>query len=330
MLRKWVPATLLICLLLIVGGVWLLRGSPLPVFGTAHAQSLDQEGTALVVQEAQGSAISYQGRLLADGEPVNGLRDFQFRLYDTMKDGEAVGPLQELTGVNVSAGLFNVVLDFGTASFDGDARYLEVRVRANGSADPYTVLRPRQRLQAAPYALHAATVADGAVQARSIGEGCAYGQVLATDGQSWTCASAPIELGAAQQVSHEVEIGGILAPAVRADLPTLRASTQVTLYRDGGTGQVHKIPGEHNVDEFYFYCPFACPTLTNWYADIRNGITNRATVSIILYDGLGSETSRYNLSACWPSALGIQLSQDGTAAYPRYEMACETMALILP
>lgn len=313
-----------------MGGVWLFRSSPLPVFGTAHAQSLDQEGTALVVQEAQGSAISYQGRLLAGGEPVNGLRDFQFQLYDRLLAGVKVGPLQELTAVNVSDGLFNVVLDFGEASFDGEARYLEVRVRANGSAGPYTVLQPRQRLQAAPYALHAGSIADGAVRASSIGEGCAYGQVLATDGQSWTCANAPIKLGAAQQVRHDVIIDGNPASGVRADLPTLRASTEVTLYTDGATGEVHKVPGEHSVDEFYLYCSSQCPTLAGWYADIRNGITERADVAVILYDSRDSAVSRYNFGLCWPSALKVQLSQDGTVAYPRYEMACETIEVILP
>jgi hypothetical protein len=59
----------------------------------------------------------------------------------------------------VSNGLFAVTLDFGASAFNGSARWLEIGVRTNGSADPYTVLRPRQPITATPYATFASTAA---------------------------------------------------------------------------------------------------------------------------------------------------------------------------
>ena len=46
----------------------------------------------------------------------------------------------------VSDGLFTVQLDFGAAAFNGDTRWLEITV--NG-----TLLTPRQRVNATPYAV---------------------------------------------------------------------------------------------------------------------------------------------------------------------------------
>lgn len=324
------PFSILFLLLILVSAAWLFQRSAEPIFGASRPVSLAPEGSALAVQEVQGSAISYQGRLLSGGNPVSGQRDFQFRLYDSLENGAAVGPLLDLSAVAVDGGLFTVSLDFGSAAFDGAARYLEVSVRAG--ADHYTVLAPRQPIQAAPYSLHAAnaaraaSIADGAVGASSIGEACAYGQVLATDGQSWTCASATTSLGAAQQVDHEVYIGGTLAPAVRADLPTVLAQTGVIVYTDG-MGNKIKVPGEHTVAPYYLYCPDSCPTLDNWYTDVRNGSVNRAAVSIRLYGDKGAVTARYDFGDCWPSAFALQLSQDGSAAQPRFEMACDAIEL---
>jgi hypothetical protein len=53
--------------------------------------------------------------------------------------------------VPVTEGIFTAELDFG-AVFDGTALYLEIGVRPDGSADPYTTLSPRQSLTAAPFA----------------------------------------------------------------------------------------------------------------------------------------------------------------------------------
>jgi hypothetical protein len=111
------------------------------------------------VRAVQGTGISYQGELLDVGVLANGNYDLRFRLFDALTGGALVGTPDTLTFSNqtVSAGLFNLVLDFGTDAFAGDARFLEIGVRPGGSAVAFTVLNPRQAITAAPYAVHALT-----------------------------------------------------------------------------------------------------------------------------------------------------------------------------
>jgi hypothetical protein len=101
-----------------------------------------------------GTAFTYQGNLSAGGQPANGLYDFQFSLWDAPTRGNSVaGPLST-NGVEVSRGLFTVWLDFGAAVFGGQADWLQVAVRTNGSGD-FTTLFPLQPLTASPFALYA-------------------------------------------------------------------------------------------------------------------------------------------------------------------------------
>src|ERR1039458_9517117 len=104
-----------------------------------------------------GGMFTYQGRLLDGGQPANGEYDLQFALSDAPLEAGYIGPTLNVAPVTVSNGLFTVALDFGAGVFDGSARWLEIGVRANGSADPYTLLSPRQPITAAPYALYAIT-----------------------------------------------------------------------------------------------------------------------------------------------------------------------------
>jgi len=98
-----------------------------------------------------GGAFTYQGQLTESGSPANGDYEFSFALYDDLAAGAQVGGT--LTPVlSVVDGLFTASLDFGDV-FDGAALYLEIGVRPDGSADPFTTLTPRQALTAAPYAL---------------------------------------------------------------------------------------------------------------------------------------------------------------------------------
>jgi hypothetical protein len=103
---------------------------------------------------AQSAAFTYQGRLTDADSPASNTYDMQFKLFNT----QAVGTGEELgfltkTSVEVSNGVFTVVLDFGESVFDGSDRFLEIGIRPAGSTDPYTVLAPRQPLTSSPYAL---------------------------------------------------------------------------------------------------------------------------------------------------------------------------------
>lgn len=100
-----------------------------------------------------GSAFSYQGNLNFNGSPASGNFDFQFALYTAATGGSAVDTMT-LTDQSVADGLINASLDFTDVPFNGQALWIEVRVRPAGSGT-YTALSPRQALTATPYALFA-------------------------------------------------------------------------------------------------------------------------------------------------------------------------------
>jgi len=100
-----------------------------------------------------GSAFTYQGQLNFNGSPANGDFDFQFALYTTATGGTAVDTIT-LNGQTVNAGLINASLDYTDVPFNGQALWIEVRVRGAGGGS-YTTLSPRQPITATPYALFA-------------------------------------------------------------------------------------------------------------------------------------------------------------------------------
>ncbi len=133
---------------------------------------------------AQGTAFTYQGRLLVNGNPTNGTYDLRFTLYDAATGGNlAAGPLTN-AATAVSSGMFTVTLDFGGgAAFPGANRWLEIGVRTNGSTAAYSTLSPRQALTPTPYAILAANVADASVTAAKLSSGAgSSGQVLKMSG----------------------------------------------------------------------------------------------------------------------------------------------------
>lgn len=105
--------------------------------------------------QAQNTAFTYQGRLNDGTNLASGNYDLQFVLFDAASSGNALGGTNTLAPVPVSGGLFGVTLNFGSAVFDGAARWLQIAVRTNGSADAYITLAPRQPLTSVPYAIHA-------------------------------------------------------------------------------------------------------------------------------------------------------------------------------
>src|SRR5947207_14822516 len=96
--------------------------------------------------KGQDQAFTYQGRLLDGGNAAVGTYDLQFSLWNLATGGATIGIPQTNSSVNISNGLFTVVLDFGPGAFTGAARWLEIGVRTNGSVGPYTTLSPRQQL----------------------------------------------------------------------------------------------------------------------------------------------------------------------------------------
>ena len=119
-----------------------------------------------------GTAFTYQGQLIQNGEPVYGTYDFRFVLYDAPTGDNIVAIIQDKPNVTVTGGLFTVPnLDFGSGIFTGAARWLEVSVRYPAGSGSYVSIGSRQELTPTPYALHAghATLANAAPWSGLIG-----------------------------------------------------------------------------------------------------------------------------------------------------------------
>jgi trimeric autotransporter adhesin len=99
-----------------------------------------------------GTGFTYQGQLIASGDPYSGTCDFLFGLYDAETSGTGGGMIG-MYYVPVNNGLFTVQLDFGENVFQGDARWLEISVRCPAESGTYTLLAPRQSITPVPYAL---------------------------------------------------------------------------------------------------------------------------------------------------------------------------------
>ena len=109
---------------------------------------------------AQGTAFTYQGRLLENGSSANGSYDVRSAVFPAASGGSPVaGPLTN-SAVAVSNGLFTAVLDFGAGIFNGNSRWLEIAVRPAGGGN-FTTLNPRQPMTPAPYAIFAANAGAG-------------------------------------------------------------------------------------------------------------------------------------------------------------------------
>ena len=119
--------------------------------------ALSMISTQLSTARAQSSAFTYQGRLAADGAPYSGPAEMQFTLFVTPTNGVvAGGPVNN--SVNVTNGLFTVLLDFGALAFPGGDRWLEIAVRTNGGA--FAILAPRQQITTTPYSITATRAAS--------------------------------------------------------------------------------------------------------------------------------------------------------------------------
>lgn len=134
----------------------LAQDAPPPIVPeTAHAAGAElQQQAPEAVDAALGTVITYQGALTNGGQPANGAYDFRFRLFDAASNGTQVGADVTLNDATVTAGIFTAQLGFGDV-FNNTQLYLEIAVRPGADGGAYTVLAPRQRLTAAPYANYA-------------------------------------------------------------------------------------------------------------------------------------------------------------------------------
>jgi hypothetical protein len=107
----------------------------------------------LSAQTTMGTAFTYQGYLTEGSAPADGAYDLIFILFDgDYPEGSQIGDPIYRDAEALERGLFTVVLDFGTEAFGGDARWLEIAVRATGDPGSHAILAPRQKLTPTPYA----------------------------------------------------------------------------------------------------------------------------------------------------------------------------------
>lgn len=155
-------------ILAVAAGLALVAAVP---FATAlgDGEAGNGEGDTVLAATELGTAFTYQGRLDVSDNPADGAYDLRFIMYDAESGGSQVGETVTIEDVPVAAGLFAVELDFGSAAFNGDARWLEVAVRTGDSTGSFNVLNPRQPITAVPYALAALSASSFTLPSSSSG-----------------------------------------------------------------------------------------------------------------------------------------------------------------
>ena len=106
-------------------------------------------------------SFTFQGRYEVSGTPFNGQADMGFSLWDAAEDGAQIGDTQVLANVEVTNGLFSVILnaggEFGPDAFNGEDRWLQIEECTGGNCETSNVLTPRQMLTAVPYATNSSS-----------------------------------------------------------------------------------------------------------------------------------------------------------------------------
>lgn len=211
-------------------------------------------GVPVMAQGVGANALSYQGRLVDAGQAASGSYDFQFVLMDAATGGQALGqPISH--SLVVQQGVFTTSLGFGIEHFNGDPRWIEVRVRPTpvGEASPaaYAVLE-RQPIQFAPYAIRALTASsvvsvpvqslppsvplknsDGRIDSSLLGTDIARSTDVASLSQALSQAQATLQSQAAtvgqlqSQVAALVQENAALRQSVEAAAAPVRSGWMV-------------------------------------------------------------------------------------------------------
>jgi hypothetical protein len=117
---------------------------------------------------ANTNMITYQGVLSDAGAPFTGAADMGFSLWNAASGGTQVWGVESVSGVQVSDGVFAVLLGatvpFGATFADNDQLWLEVQANMGSGMQTFA---PRVPFTAAPFAFRAAE-ADSADVAESV------------------------------------------------------------------------------------------------------------------------------------------------------------------
>lgn len=197
--------------------------------------------STIVNADPVGTRFSYQGQLLDNGLAQTGDFTFEFSLYADESGGSSLATMPEMTGVPVNNGLFTVELDFGDAHFDGEAVYLEIKVKTDGAVD-FDTLSPRQRVNSIPYATQSAFVEKSSSQWQDLSSGIGYtkdvkiGHLNSTSSSALTvdADSSPVrfKIGGATKMIIRNNGGTSIGVNTAAPKNGLRVSGETTLVDD--------------------------------------------------------------------------------------------------
>lgn len=127
---------------------------------------------------AQLTSFTYQGLLATNGVPLTGNFSMTANVYDAATNGNFIlGAL--LPSVDVVNGLFSTEVRINSSVFNGEARWLEMRIQHPFGVATNIVLMPRQKITAVPYATLAMNVASNSVSSNSIQGGSIVGAKIA-------------------------------------------------------------------------------------------------------------------------------------------------------
>ena len=120
-----------------------------------------------------------------------------------------------------------------------------------------------------------------------------------------------------------VEIAGLSLSAF-AEVSGLAEEIQVVEYRDGLTGDVQKVTGLHKSSDVTLKRGVVAGDLSlwHWFKSVRDGNSDRRSVSVILLDEQLQPVMRWNLWAAFP------VKYEGPCLYASgNEVAMETLTL---
>ena len=218
-MKHHVPLATIACLVL---ALLLAGASPLPA---AWAQDVGPQGDAAVLTTAS-TAFSFQGRLMKNGAPVDGVTcTFTFALHAAASGGSSLETVSPTAPV--SDGYFTVEVDYGVATFKGEARWLEVSVQCPGDGSAVALSDKRIPLDPAPYALSlrpGAFIEATSAHALSV-------KTAATSG-------AALDASATASTGNAAAVFGTSASANGAGISGLNSATGYGVYGrcDSGSG----------------------------------------------------------------------------------------------
>ncbi len=193
---------------------------------------------------AQTTQFTYQGRFTDSTlpQPTNGTFEMQFKVFDSATNGNQIDSTLTLPTVQVVNGIFTVTLDYGATTFRGQDIFLEIGVRPVASANPFTVLNPRQKFASAPYAIQSFNSRNASVANDSVNlGGVPANQYVQVNDSRLSDARTPtagspfyVQNGTAQQSSSNFNISndGTLGGTLTANI--VKATTQFNI----GTNRV--------------------------------------------------------------------------------------------